>query len=145
MVPIVTALSRHRPKAQHRGVDFRPSDIARFENPTAQLNDVCMNDSATLLQSHFNTPYSDVIAIISTLALPTSEDGYLWRIARHSMYWEKDLWLVPLHRTAPYEHWVLCVLDFPRRQIGHFDSLADQSLWEQDVKVGCCYLYQRIR
>jgi Ulp1 family protease len=68
----------------------------------------------------------------------------LWRTVRRSVYWEKPLWLVPIHRTAPYEHWVLGVVDFARQEIGFFDSIADQSLWEQDVQVGGSSLYHEI-
>jgi len=81
-----------------------------------------------------------MVAIISTLALPTLEDSALWRIARHSTYWERNLWIVPIHRYTPYEHWVLGVVNFVRGEIAVFDSLADQSLWERDVEVGDTFI-----
>ena len=45
------------------------------------------------------------------------------------------MWLVPIHRMAPYEHWVLGIVDFTHQEIKYFDSLADKSLWKEDVKV----------
>jgi len=35
----------------------------------------------------------------------------------------------------PYEHWVLGIVDFTRQEIAYFDSLADKSLWKEDVQV----------
>jgi hypothetical protein len=135
MIPITISRPR-RLQGHHPKIDFEPSDIQRFASPTEWLNDVCINDGAILLQLHLNTSQSDMIAIISTLALPTLKDDSLWRIARHSTYWERNLWIVPIHRYAPYEHWVLGVVNFVRGEIAVFDSLADQSLWERDVEVG---------
>jgi Ulp1 family protease len=134
MIPIT--ISPRRLQGHHPKIDFELSDIQRFASPTEWLNDVCINDGAILLQLHLNTSQSDMIAIISTLALPTLKDDSLWRIARHSTYWERNLWIVPIHRYAPYEHWVLGVVNFVRGEIAVFDSLADQSLWERDVEVG---------
>ena len=139
MVPITTNHPRHL-QGQHPKIDFQLSDIQRFVSPTAWLNDVCINDGAKLLQLHLNTSQSDMVAIISTLALPTLEDGALWRTTQHSVYWERNVWIVPIHRFAPYEHWVLGVVNFVRGEIAVFDSLADQSLWERDVEVGELFL-----
>ena len=96
---------------------------------------MCVNDGAILLQSHLSATQSNHIAIISTLALPTLEDGALWRLARRSAFWQKNLWLIPIHRTVPYEHWVLGIADMTRQEIRYFDSIADENLWEQDIQV----------
>jgi hypothetical protein len=133
-IPIITNCPRCL-RGDHETLYFEPSDLRRFASPTAWLNDICINDGTILLQLHFNTPQSKNIAIISTLALPTLEDGAMWRLARRSAYWEKPLWLFPIRCTTPYEHWVLGVMDFTRREIGFFDSIADESLWKQDVQV----------
>jgi len=116
MIPIITDRPRHL-QGQHHKIDFGSSDIQRFATPTAWLNDVCINDGVAILQLYFSGPLSDSITIISTLALPTLEDDALWRTVRCSIYWEKPLWLVPIHRTAPYEHWVLGIVDFTRQEI----------------------------
>ena len=134
MVPVITTHPRHL-QFQHRQLYFAPSDIQRFKSPTAWLNDVCINDGAALLQSHLGNSQSDGIAILSTLATSTLDDGALWRLSRRSNFWQKSRWLVPIHRTTPYEHWVLGVMDFTTREIGFFDSLANESLWEHDVQV----------
>ena len=96
---------------------------------------MCINDGAALLRSHLGASQSHQIAIISTLALPTLEDGSLWRLVRRSTFWQKTLWLVPIHRTTPYEHWVLGIIDFTHQEIRYFDSIADKSLWKQDIQV----------
>jgi Ulp1 protease family, C-terminal catalytic domain len=134
MVPIVTTHPRHL-QLQHRQLYFSASDIRRFKSPTAWLNDVCINDGAALLQWHLGGSNSDGIAIISTHAISTLDDGALWRLSRHSIFWQKSRWLVPIHHTTPSEHWVLGIMDFTSRKIGFFDSLADESLWGHDVQV----------
>ena len=142
MIPIVTSHSR-RLQLEHRKIDFSPSDIQRFASPTVWLNDVCVNDGAALLQSHLSATQSDQITIISTLALPTLDDGTLWRTTWRSAYWQKNLWIIPIHRAAPYEHWVLGIVDFTHQEIRYFDSIADESLWKQDVQVRDYYLHHR--
>jgi hypothetical protein len=124
-------------------VDFSPFDIQRLKSPTAWLNDVCINDCAALLQFHLGGSQSDRIAIISTLAISTLDDGALWRVTRRSIFWRKSRWLVPIHRTVPYKHWVLGTIDFTHREVGLFDSLADESLWELDVQVHGCHLHHK--
>lgn len=105
---------------------------------------MCINDGAALLLSHLNPTQSEKIAIISTLALSTLDDGALWRLLRRSAFWRKNMWLVPIHRMAPYEHWVLGIVDFTHQEIKYFDSLADKSLWKEDVQVRSKYLHHRI-
>jgi Ulp1 family protease len=134
MIPVLTSHPR-RLQIEHRNIDLSPSDIQRFASPTAWLNDVCINDGAILLLSHLNPTQSEKIAIISTLALSTLDDSALWRLSQRSAFWRKTVWLVPIHRKAPYEHWVLGIVDFACQEIRYFDSLADMSLWKEDVKV----------
>ena len=134
MIPILTSHLRHL-QFENRKISFSPSDIERFASPMAWLNDVCINDSAILLLSHLNPTQSKNIAIISTLALSGLDDGALWRLVWHSSFWQKNLWLVPINCTEPYEHWVLSIVDFTHQEIKYFDSLADINLWEEDIQV----------
>jgi Ulp1 family protease len=143
MIPILTSNPRCL-QIENRKIDFSPSDIQRFASPTAWLNDVCINNGAILLLLHFNLVQSDKIAIISTLALSTLDDGALWRLLRRSSFWQKNIWLVPIHRTAPYKHWVLSIVDFTHQEIKYFDSLADMNLWKEDVQVQSRYLHHWI-
>lgn len=111
----------------------------RLISPSSRLNDVCMNDSALLLRPHFHSAHSDRCAVLSTWVMvhlrSGSDNGALWRSVRSTLYWEKDIWLVPVHLKDPYEHWTLCVVDTSSSTILTFDSLANQSLWQQDVEV----------
>lgn len=98
-----------------------------------------MNDGALLLQSHLYTTHSEQCAILPTWAMAYlrqgSDDGALWRSVRYTRYWEKDIWLVPIHWQDPYEHWTLCVVNTLTCTIFSFDSLANQSLSRRDVEV----------
>jgi len=105
---------------------------------------VCINNGAILLLLHFNPVQSDKIAIISTLALSTLDDGALWQLLRRSSFWQKNIWLVPIHRTAPYKHWVLSIVDFTHQELKYFDSIADMNLWKEDVQVQSRYLHHWI-
>jgi len=142
MIPVHTTHPR-RLQLEHRVVDFSQSDIQRLKSPTAWLNDICINDGAALLQSYLGGSQSDTIAIISSLVISTLGDGALWRVTYRSAFWRKSRWLVPIHRTTPSEHWVLGIIDFTRQEVGLFDSLADESLWELDIQVRVCHLHHK--
>jgi hypothetical protein len=122
---------------------FDPLDLERLQ-PTKMLNDVCINGGAALLQDHFSslgngtTTFSQRCAIFSTYDLPRaryqgSEDG-LWRNTYKLKYWEKDIWILPIHRPKAL-HWVLCVVDLRTHQLFLFDSFAELRPWEEDVPV----------
>ena len=122
---------------------FDPIDLKRLQ-PTKMLNDVCINGCAALLQEHFSslengtTTFSRRCAIFSTYDLPRVryqgyEDG-LWRNTYKLKYWEKDVWILPIHRPEAL-HWVLCVADLRAHQLFLFDSFAELRPWEEDVPV----------
>ncbi|KIK15548.1 hypothetical protein PISMIDRAFT_39624, partial [Pisolithus microcarpus 441] len=79
-------------------------------------------------------------AILSTHDLPhirfNAEDDTLWRNPSWTRFWEKSIWILPIHCSLPVGHWVLCTIDFHSRQLFLFDSLAEQKPWRNDVKVG---------
>lgn len=57
----------------------------------------------------------------------------LWKHARHSKYWEKDIWIFPIHRPAQF-HWVSAVV-YLRTGIVHvFDSFGSNR-WDTDIEV----------
>lgn len=117
--------------------EFEPRDISFLASPTAFLNDVCINGCAVLLQ--MDMPNSDV-AIFSTFDLPRiryhATDDMLWRNTRWTCYWEKDVWVLPIHRPAHVGHWVVCVIYLSTKELRLFDSLAERKPWKHDVKVG---------
>ncbi|KIK18058.1 hypothetical protein PISMIDRAFT_45449, partial [Pisolithus microcarpus 441] len=78
-------------------------------------------------------------AILSTHDLPcicfNAEDNTLWCNLSWTRFWEKSIWILPIHRSLPVGHWVLCTIDFHSRQLFLFDSLAEQKPWRNDIKV----------
>ena len=128
---------------QQPGMDcrlFTPEDVVILANPTGCLNDVCINGCIRLLFSLIKPSDSDRFAIFSTHDLLRIQhdacDDSLWRGTRHTMFWSKDTWIIPIHRSSsPVGHWVLCIAHFPHRELRLFDSLAEEKRWPADVQV----------
>ena len=116
---------------------FSPVIPAYWRLPQARLNDTCINGCATLLYSAF-MPVAVRCAILSTHDLPRvhfhADDDSLWRNASWTHFWEKPVWIIPIHRSLP-GHWVLCTVDFSSRKLLLFDSLAEQKPWKNEIKV----------
>ncbi|KAJ7592392.1 hypothetical protein C8J56DRAFT_1044865 [Mycena floridula] len=77
---------------------FGIKEITILRSPRAWLNSDCVNELCSLL--HHICPEPNC-AILSTFSLPTSESAdasSLWRTVKKVRYWEKDLWLLPIHR-----------------------------------------------
>ncbi|KIJ57552.1 hypothetical protein HYDPIDRAFT_104106, partial [Hydnomerulius pinastri MD-312] len=78
-------------------------------------------------------------AIFSTHDLPriryNASDDVLWRNTSWTKYWEKSIWILPIHRPSPCGHWVLCTIDLTSQRLFLFDSLAEQRPWKNDVQV----------
>ncbi|KAI6011172.1 hypothetical protein EDC04DRAFT_2959313 [Pisolithus marmoratus] len=77
-------------------------------------------------------------AILSTHDLPhirfNTEDDILWCNLSWMQFWEKPIWILPIHRSLPVGHWVLCTIKFHSWQLFLFDSLAQQKPWRNDIK-----------
>jgi hypothetical protein len=121
---------------------FQPQDINRLASPTSCLNDICLNGCAALLYSSFGGVHAERCAIMSTHDLVRIHHGALdidiWRNIHRTLYWQKDIWIIPIHRPergSAEGHWVLCVAFFRTRQFLLFDSLAGQDGWQHDLKV----------
>ena len=124
---------------------FEPADIARFQSPTARLNNVCINSTAALLQYIWNRPSSTHEGNSARCAIFSTFDLYaiqynlshseIWRRVRDLLYWQKDIWIIPIHRKHPAEHWVLCVVLVNSYELFLFDSFASVSGWKQDINV----------
>ncbi|KAG2139317.1 hypothetical protein DEU56DRAFT_735682 [Suillus clintonianus] len=114
---------------------FEPRDISFLASPTAYLNDVCINGCAVLLQIDIPNP---TVAIFSTHDLPriryNAADDILWRNTSWTRYWEKDVWVIPIHRPTSVGHWVVCIIYLSRKEIHLFDSLAERKPWKHDLK-----------
>ncbi|KAG2053155.1 hypothetical protein BDR06DRAFT_1054409 [Suillus hirtellus] len=115
--------------------EFELRDISFLASPTAFLNDICINGCSVLLQ--MDMPNSDV-AIFSTFDLPRiryhATNNMLWRNTRWTCYWEKDVWVLPIHRPAHVGHWVVCVIYLSTKELHLFDSLAERKPWKHNVK-----------
>ncbi|RDB19001.1 hypothetical protein Hypma_014420 [Hypsizygus marmoreus] len=121
---------------------FDARELTMFRNPTARLNDVCINGGAAYLQTKFSHPsneasrHAERCAIFSTHHLRMARyhtDEEMWRRTASTMYWLRDVWILPIHRRCP-EHWVLCVIYPERRQLLLFDSLGQVNPWRHQVK-----------
>jgi Ulp1 family protease len=121
---------------------FDLPDLHRFHSDK-MLNDVCINGGAALLQDYFaliddTAAYSRRCAILSTHELPhvryQALDNDLWRNIRRTIYWEKDVWILPIHRPRAL-HWVLGVVYVRENRILLFDSLAEERPWRADIQV----------
>ncbi|KAF8833114.1 hypothetical protein BDN67DRAFT_874414, partial [Paxillus ammoniavirescens] len=50
-------------------------------------------------------------------------------------YWEKSTWILPIHRPSAGGHWLLCTIELTSKKLIVFDSLAERTLWKNDVEV----------
>ncbi|KAG2737948.1 hypothetical protein P692DRAFT_201732194, partial [Suillus brevipes Sb2] len=86
-------------------------------------------------------------AILSTHDLPriryNAPDEVIWRQCSWTQYWERDIWVLPIHRPSHIGHWVFCAIYLPSKEFHLFDSLGDQKHWKHDVKV-CSHINVRI-
>jgi hypothetical protein len=118
---------------------LEPKDIALLASPTACLNDVCINGCAVLLFSEMRSLFTGRGAMLSSHDLPriryNASDDILWRNVSWTSYWEKDVWILPIHRPSNIGHWVLCVIRFSSKELQLFDSFAERKPWKRDIKV----------
>ncbi|EMD34765.1 hypothetical protein CERSUDRAFT_54749 [Gelatoporia subvermispora B] len=121
---------------------FTTDDYSRLADPDALLNSDCINECAVLLQRNISTPMARNCAIFSTYdvvsANQSNDGGALMRSVKRMPYWERNIWLIPIHRPgyggAGVGHWTLVVVDIPQRILYQFDSFADETQWRGDVQ-----------
>ena len=92
MSPSTPAENPLRPRSgdaigYHRAIYFGLEDLTRLST-ASMLNDVCMNDCASLLQRLFNSPQSNQCAVLSTFAVTdhraAMDDSRIWRVTQSS-------------------------------------------------------------
>ncbi|KIM54794.1 hypothetical protein SCLCIDRAFT_136017, partial [Scleroderma citrinum Foug A] len=75
-------------------------------------------------------------AVLSTHDLPrvrhNAMDDAMWRNTSWTHYWEKDIWILPIHQPG---HWVVCTIDFTFKRLFLFDSFAEWKPWKKDIWV----------
>ncbi|KIK23456.1 hypothetical protein PISMIDRAFT_100547, partial [Pisolithus microcarpus 441] len=78
-------------------------------------------------------------ALFSTHDIPriwyNATDDTLWRTMSWTNYWEKSMWILPIHRPSPCGHWVMCTIDIALRRLFLFDSFAEERPWKQEIQV----------
>ncbi|OCH83804.1 hypothetical protein OBBRIDRAFT_742683 [Obba rivulosa] len=142
-IPLTRVLPR---TATSVSISISPADYHRLANPSGLLNSDCINSCGVLLQHALATSGTRRCAIFSTWDVDTAalsnDGGALARSTRHTSFWERDIWLVPIHRPGSDDqvgHWTLVIVDIAKRILLHFDSFADRMLWRDDI----CHL-QRV-
>jgi Ulp1 family protease len=58
----------------------------------------------------------------------------LWQHLSHTTYWNKRLWLIPIHRPKEL-HWVFVVAAVHERRLFLFDSLGERRGWRHNIQV----------
>ncbi|KAF5332294.1 hypothetical protein D9611_008142 [Ephemerocybe angulata] len=140
------SMYHHRPKKLKTAfgtVEFDSQSLDILSDPNARLTSTCLNAAGTLLQNLFASTASPWRELASDCALFSSflfegagylSSHYIWARNKALRYFEKTVWIIPIHRKLPAEHWVLCVV-YPRhRNILLFDSLGHKAPWKEDIK-----------
>jgi hypothetical protein len=118
---------------------FEPKDLAIMNSPNERLNNVCLNGIAATLHTFLDNPTKRQCALFTTFDLPmvryNASDDDIWRRCHRAEYWSKDVWILPIHRTRPNLHWVLCCIFPHNHELLLFDSLSESSSWKREIKV----------
>ena len=129
----------HPPQEGLPRLVFDAHDLEILQSPTACLNDTCINGCIPLLFSLIQPSNAHRFAVFSTHDLVrvryNADDASLWRAMKHIIFWSKDIWIVPIHRTDPVGHWVLCVAHLLSCELFLFDSFGERHGWRANVQV----------
>ncbi|KAJ7339964.1 hypothetical protein DFH08DRAFT_704657 [Mycena albidolilacea] len=133
-----------------QSIDIEMSDLRRLHSATGRLNDVALNGGAAALLNIYDQPHSPYAgsagdcALLSTFDLHRihykASDAVLWRNLSHTTYWEKRLWLIPIHRPKD-QHWVIVVAAVHEERLFFLDSLGERRGWRQDIQVHLFILF----
>ncbi|TEB24645.1 hypothetical protein FA13DRAFT_1638343 [Coprinellus micaceus] len=121
---------------------FQEEEMEIMRANDARLTGDCINNCAALL--HWQLQHSDVsekadrCCIFSTydilMARYNTPLNRLWPRTERLTYWNKSVWIFPIHRVYPSEHWVCIAVVPSSRDIFVFDSLNDHSGWSQELQ-----------
>ncbi|KAG6369896.1 hypothetical protein JVT61DRAFT_13361 [Boletus reticuloceps] len=127
----------HPPTSGFGGLFFEKKDLEIFTSREARLNDTCVNGCAALLYSVHVAHEPSPFAVLSTHDLIriryNAADEDLWRNTARTKYWDKAIWILPIHRPSSWGHWIVCSIHFNTRRILLFDSLAEEQPWRNDL------------
>ncbi|KAF7293708.1 hypothetical protein MIND_01151000 [Mycena indigotica] len=111
------------------------TDLDRLLHRKQWLNNFCLNGVAAIIMQNFMSPTSSC-ALLSTLDLHRvqygADDSVLWHHLAPTVYWEKDLWLIPIHQRQQ-QHWVFAIAS-KQEQLLFIDSFADAAGWDSDLE-----------
>src|ERR1700677_4783438 len=83
-----------------QAISFDIDALSHLSTP-ARLNDICINDGASLLRYLFHGLHSKHCAVISTTALTDhrgiSDDNQIWKVTKVSQFWTRKKWIIPIH------------------------------------------------
>ncbi|KAI0669310.1 hypothetical protein C8Q78DRAFT_1095812 [Trametes maxima] len=121
---------------------FPEHDMARLRQARGLLSDDCINSGAQVLLRHFDygartrggSPALLSTRLVALHRVRTDDEG-MWRDCARSAFWERDVWIIPIHRAIPDLHWTLAVVYIKKKRIAYFDSFAEKAAWEEDAKV----------
>jgi hypothetical protein len=126
-------------------MEVHMSDLDRLRAPAGRLNGEILNGTAAALLNLFDNPTSRLYtpsatgcALLNTYDLHRTRfnapDTVLWEHLSHTRYWEKPVWVIPVHRPKE-EHWVLVIAAVQENRLFFFDSLGHRTGWRQDIQV----------
>ncbi|TEB09262.1 hypothetical protein FA13DRAFT_1806693 [Coprinellus micaceus] len=122
---------------------FDPDELEIIRGDDSRLTCNGINNCAALLSSILSQ--SDVAPKVQRCCVFSSYDilkarysvgiDRLWRCTRNLGFWKKKLWILPVHRAYPMEHWVCMAIIPENKRIYVFDSLHNDSAWTQELQA----------
>lgn len=141
-------LRHHKPRkyavqqgGKRQVIEFDTRSLDILASQSTCLNDTCINGCAALLQHLFaqaSPGTASACAIFNSFDLERDRHHpipFVWRHVQHLDYWAKPIWILPVHRKLPVEHWAVCAI-FPQHHfILFFDSIADHEACSSKLLV----------
>jgi Ulp1 family protease len=57
-----------------------------------------------------------------------------WNFTRHLQYWNRNVWIIPVHDSV-HLHWTVATVYPALRRIDYFDSLSDEAEYVSTTQV----------
>ena len=103
-------------------------------------NNVCINVSSSIIHSFLLADLQTCpsASILSTYVMkyiqsrPTDEE--IWRNTKSNLYWQAEVWVVPIHLSA-LKHRVVCTIYIKEGKVLLFDSFAEQMTLDSIIPV----------
>ncbi|KAJ7050064.1 hypothetical protein C8F01DRAFT_1068234 [Mycena amicta] len=117
-------------------VPVSSEDLHRLKTPS-WLNNFVLNAAVSaILLRLVSAPRLAHIAVLNTADFHrvqmATTDAVLWQHLAPTAYWEKAVWIVPIHQPRD-KHWVLAAVVVSSQTVFFYDSLAKLEGWESDL------------